>query len=158
MAQADSTTQSSTAVKIPTLTRSISIKPSAARPTASIPSEVKELTQEILENYWREVYEASDDAKLRLLMENKSLELREHGLFYIIADNSLFETEFKPYLVQVLQQLRHKTQMPLLNCKVIVHLPEKQAMLYNANEKYAELLRRNPNLANMRELFQEIDI
>lgn len=91
-------------------------------------------------------------------MEDKNLELREHGLFYILADNSLFETEFKPFAVQVLQQLRHKSQMPMLNFKVVVHLPEKEAMLYNANDKYTEMLRRNPHLAQMRSIFQEIDI
>ena len=48
--------------------------------------------------------------------------------------------------------------MPMLNFKVVVHLPEKEAMLYNANDKYTEMLRRNPHLAQMRSIFQEIDI
>lgn len=123
-----------------------------------VPTEVKPLTQADLQTYWQQVIDSTDNPKLQELMKNVELELREHGLFHIIATNSLFETEFRPFMVKVLEQLRQKTQMPMLNSKVIVHLPEKEAMLYNANEKYAELQRRNPDLAKLREIFHEIDI
>lgn len=118
-------------------------------------AEVKQLTQEDLETFWKEV---AAELNLEELMKNATVKLGEqHGTIEIDAQTTYFHEEFKPHKTEVLEALRAKTGMRLLDCKVNQLFVGKDDVVYSPDEKYKVMLQANPAMLSMRKLFPNID-
>lgn len=117
--------------------------------------DVKPLTQEDLERYWNEV---SAELELTEIMKNATVRMGEHtGCFEVDAQTTYFADEFRSHKIEVLEAMRRKSGMGMLNCKVNPMFVEENAKAYNPDDKYNAMLQHNPNLASLRHLFTEID-
>lgn len=118
-------------------------------------AEVKELTQEDLARYWQE---AAAELGLEELMAQAEVKLGEHpGRIEIDAQTVGFNDDFKPHRINVMEALRRRTGMPMLDCKVNPLFIAKDEVIYSPNDKYNAMLSRNPKLLELRKLFPQID-
>lgn len=118
--------------------------------------EAKPLTQEDLVRYWNEVAEELD---LKELMAAATVSLGENmRIIEVVATETWFANEFRPHRIDVMELLRKKSGMPMLECNVTPMFITKDAIIYTAEEKYKAMLQVNPNLALLRKMFPEIDI
>lgn len=118
-------------------------------------AEVKQLTQEDLERYWNEV---ATELHLTDLMKDAAVKLGEqHGTIEIDAQTTYFHEDFKPHKTDVLEALRAKTGMRMLDCKVNQLFVGKDEVIYSPDEKYKAMLQENPSMLAMRKLFPNID-
>ena len=118
--------------------------------------EAKPLRQEDLERYW---HETAEELKLAELMSAAKVRLGEnHRTIDIEATETWFANDFRPHRIEVMEQLRKKSGMPMLDCNVIPLFVSKETIIYTAEEKYRAMLERNPSLGAMRKLFPEIDL
>lgn len=138
------------------LTGSISIKaaPKMA-PVKHIAVEVKPLTDEDLQTYWKE---AAEKLGLQELLAEGLPRLGERpGFFEVDAQSVTFHEEFKQYKIDVLEYFREKTGMKMLDCKVNPLFVSKEEVIYSPDDKYNAMLEQNPQLAELRKLFPMID-
>ena len=118
-------------------------------------AEVKPLTQEDLERYW---HETAAELGLEDLMKEATVRLGEqHGVIEIDAQTTWFHEEFKPHRIEVLEALRNKSGMKMLDCKVNQLFVGKDEVIYTPDEKYKAMLQSNPEMLAMRKLFPNID-
>lgn len=118
-------------------------------------ADVKPLTQEDLGHYWNEV---AAELNLQELMKDAVVRLGEqHGTIEIDAQTTYFHAEFKPHKTAVLEALRAKTGMKMLDCRVNQLFVGKEDVIYSPDEKYKAMLQNNPNMLAMRKLFPNID-
>jgi len=123
--------------------------------TPRLQAEVKPLVQEDLERYWKE---AAEELGLTELMAGATVKQGEApGRIEIDAQTVAFHEEFKPHRINVMEVLRKKTGMPMLDCKVNPLFVEKDEVLYSPTDKYNAMLQRNPSLLGLRKLFPQID-
>ena len=121
----------------------------------SLHAEVKPLTQEDLDKYW---VEAGDALELTDILKNASVHLGEKvGLIEIDAETTWFVDEFKPHRIKVLEYLREKSGMTMLDCKVNPLFVGKDEVIYSPDQKYNTMLENNPKIAVLRRLFPQID-
>ena len=131
-----------------------SVKPVKVE-TPRLQAEVKPLVQEDLERYWKE---AAEELGLTELMAGATVKQGETpGRIEIDAQTVAFHEEFKPHRINVMEVLRKKTGMPMLDCKVNPLFVEKDEVLYSPTDKYNAMLQRNPSLLGLRKLFPQID-
>lgn len=140
------------------LAGSISIRQvaTAVKPEVhKLQAEVKPLTQEDLERYWQET---ARELRLEDLLSQAKVRLGEHmGRITIDAQTTWFSDEFKPHKISVMESLRKKTGMPMLEAKVNPMYVSQEEVLYSPADKYNAMLKTNPNLIGMRKLFPQID-
>jgi hypothetical protein len=118
-------------------------------------TEVKPLTQEDLDRYWQD---AADELDLKVLMEKGKPRLGErNGCIEIDAQTTYFHDEFKPHRIEVMELLRKKSGMPMLECKVNPLYIEKDEVVYSPQDKYNAMLKANPHLVELRKIFPQID-
>lgn len=122
---------------------------------SKLQADVKPLTQEDLGRYWNEV---AAELNLQELMKDAVVRLGEqHGTIEIDAQTTYFHAEFKPHKTAVLEALRAKTCMKMLDCRVNQLFVGKEDVIYSPDEKYKAMLQNNPNMLAMRKLFPNID-
>lgn len=141
----------------PKLVGSISIKAvTSVKPEPTrLQAEVKPLTQEDLERYWDE---AATELGLVEVMKNATVRMGEHiGRFEVDAQTTYFADEFRSHKIDVLESLRKKTGMQLLDCRVNPLFIEQDEKAYSPDDKYNAMLEENHHLATFRKLFTEID-
>lgn len=118
--------------------------------------EAKPLTQDDLERYWKET---ASELNLTELMAAATVRLGENQrTIDVEATETWFATDFRPHRIKVMESLRKKSGMPMLDCNVIPLFVSKDTIIYSAEEKYRVMLETNPHLASLRKLFPEIDI
>ena len=128
--------------------------PVAAAPKVQV--EVRPLTQPDLERYWQETAAELD---LGDLMAAAKPALGENSrVVDVVATETWFATDFRQHRIAVMQRLREKSGMPMLDCNVVPMFISKDTIIYTAEEKYRAMAERNPHLAAMRKLFPEIDL
>ena len=124
-------------------------------PVQHIALEVKPLTEEDLTTYWRE---AGEKLGLQELLAEGLPHLGEkQGCFEVDAQSVSFHEEFKPHKIEVMEFLRGKTGMKMLDCKVNPLFVSKEEVIYSPEDKYNAMLENNPNLVELRKLFPQID-
>lgn len=117
--------------------------------------EVKPLTEEELTAYWKEAAEKLD---LQELLAGGLPRLGEkQGCIEIDAQTVSFHEEFKPHKIDVMEFLRGKTGMQLLECKVNQLFVSKDEVIYSPDDKYQAMVETNPGLAELRKLFPMLD-
>ena len=118
-------------------------------------TDVEPLTQETLERWWGE---AAKELKLEEVMVNGTPKMGEtNGMFEVDATTVYFAEEFKPHKIDVMEFLREKTGMRMLDCRVNPLFVSKEEVVYSPDDKYKAMLERNPQLAELRKLFPMID-
>ena len=118
-------------------------------------ADVKPLTQEDLDRYWRET---GEELGLTELMKDGTVKLGEqHGVIEVDAQTTYFHDEFKPHKIEVLELLRRKSGMKMLDCKVNQLFVGKEEVIYSPDEKYKTMVEANPVMQHMRRLFPSID-
>lgn len=135
----------------------ISIKSAQAKvePVQHIEVEVKPLTEEDLAAYWQE---AGEKLGLQELLSEGLPHLGEKtGYFEVDAQSVSFHEEFKPHKIDVMEFLRKKTGMKMLDCKVNQLFVSKEEVTYSPDDKYKAMVEKNPHLAELRKLFPMID-
>lgn len=141
----------------PKLVDSISIKSVAevkVGPT-KIQAEVKPLTEEDLTRYW---HETAEELGLQDVMKNATVRVGEHvGRFEVDATTTYFVDEFRSHRIDVLEQMRKKTGMQMLDCRVNPLFVAQEEKVYSPDDKYNAMLEENRHLATLRKLFPEID-
>lgn len=130
--------------------------PPAAAAAPKIQVEVKPLTQEDLERYWKET---ASELNLTDLMAAATVQMGENQrTIDVEATETWFAADFRPHRIEVMESLRKKSGMPMLDCNVIPLFVSKGTIIYSAEDKYKAMLDVNPKLASLRKLFPEIDI
>ena len=120
-----------------------------------IQAEVKPLTQEDLERYWQE---AGEGLELTEVLQNATVRLGEKpGLIEIDAQTTWFADEFRQHRIKVLEFLREKSGLKMLDCKVNPMFVGKDEVIYSPDQKYNVMLENNPRLSALRRLFPQID-
>ncbi len=120
-----------------------------------VQAEVKPLTQEDLECYWQE---AGEELNLANLLSKATVRLGERpGTIEIDAQTTYFHEDFKPHKIEVLELLRKKSAMPMLDAKVNQKFVEQAELIYSPQDKYNAMLKQNPQLLALRKLFPQID-
>ncbi len=144
---------------VPPLMGGISIK--ATQDAGKMPTfqhievEVKPLTEEDLTAYWKE---AGEKLGLQELLSEGVPKLGEkQGCFEVDAQSVSFHEEFKQHKINVMEFLRGKTGMRMLDCKVNPLFVSKDEVIYSPEDKYKAMVEQNPQLAELRKLFPIID-
>lgn len=135
-----------------------SATPNTVSPVESQP--LPPLNQEELKSLWAEAVESLRETEpdaFRLLNHCEVRAAADSHLFTIVADTSLFDQEFRPFKVKVLEWMRSHSHRPQLNCQVIVEHVEREKVIYAPHDKYEAMLAANPTLETFRVLFPEID-
>lgn len=142
---------------MPPVIGGISIKVTQPKvdPVQHIAVEVKPLTEEDLTAYWKEAGEKLDLQEL--LSEGIPHMGEKQGCFEVDAQSVSFHEEFKPHKIDVLEFLRGKTGMKMLDCKVNQLFVSKDEVIYSPEDKYKAMAEQNPQLAELRKLFPLID-
>ena len=118
-------------------------------------AEVKPLTQEDLEKYW---HETGEELGLADVMKNGTVRLGEQtGRFEVDATTTYFVDEFRSHKIDVLERMRKKTGMQMLDCRVNPLFVAQDEKVYSPDDKYNAMLEDNRQLAALRKLFPEID-
>lgn len=142
------------------LLSSISISaPHEIKPIKSLESrEVEQLTQQILEQYWKQLAEQNaDDQKFHDLIADKRVELKNNNLFFIKVPNIIFDRYFRDVQDRIYAFLREKTGNEALQFRVAVDVEQREAVAYMPREKFEEMAQRNPAMHSLRKLFPDID-
>ena len=126
---------------------SIKLTPPPVAEPAKVHVEAKPLTQDDLERYW---HETATELNLTELMAAATVD--------VTATETWFAGDFRPHRIEVMQRMREKSGMPMLECNVIPLFVSKDVIIYTAEEKYRSMAERNPQIAALRKLFPEIDL
>ena len=90
-------------------------------------------------------------------MEKGKPRIGEHNRIEIDAQSTYFHDEFKPHRIDVMELLRKKSGMPMLECKVNPLYIEKDEVIYSPQDKYKAMMKINPKLVELRKMFPQID-
>ncbi|MBP5190623.1 MAG: hypothetical protein J6031_06880 [Bacteroidales bacterium] len=119
---------------------------------------VEPLTQERLEELWKELVERNgDDEKFVALLSGKEVELKNNNLFFIKVPNFYFDSLFREYQNRILGFLRESTGNDSLQFRVNVVAERVEHKAYMPREKFDELYKVNPAILSLRKLFPDID-
>lgn len=138
---------------------SIKMKPVAVPVRPSAQKEALPLTQERLQEAWDSLLEQWESTKpaMYTVLRGHAVRLEEKNQFVIEAANSNFERDLRPVQTPMLEVLRSYLSCPELQCRVVVHVEQRDIKVYQPNEKYEAMLQTNPALAKMRMVFGDID-
>ena len=116
---------------------------------------VKPLTDDDLVRYWKEV---AEELQLTELMSKGRPSLSDEGRTVEVESlTTWFNDDFKPHRMEVMERIRKKSGMPMLDCKVIPLFLEKDDVPYSPQEKYKAMWQQNPTLGELRKLFPQVD-
>ena len=124
-------------------------------PAPRVVADVKPLTQDDLDAYWQE---AASQLGLQELLSQALPRLGEKlGTIEIDAQSVVFADDFRAHRIDVMQFLRQKAGMPLLDCKVNPMFVTQEELIYSPDNKYKAMLEANPAMLSLRRLFPDIE-
>lgn len=118
-------------------------------------ADVKPLTQDDLDAYWQEA--ASQLGFQELLSQALPRLGEKQGTIEIDAQSVVFADDFRAHRIDVMQFLRQKAGMPLLDCKVNPMFVTQEELIYSPDNKYKAMLEVNPAMLSLRRLFPDIE-
>ena len=120
--------------------------------------EVEQLTQERLEELWKQLAENyKDDEKFHSLIADKQVELKNNNLFNIKVPNIYYDKLFHNYQEPILTFMHEATSNEALSYKVVVQVEQHEAKIYLPREKFDAMASRNSSMYSLRKLFPDID-
>lgn len=145
-------------MKRPSLTGGFSIKINPTDKVAEphrLVGDVKPMTADDLTAYW---HEAATTLGLEELLASGVPRLGEKpGIIEIDAQTVAFNDEFRPHRIDVMEVLRDKSGMPMLDCKVNPMFVTQEELIYSPENKYKAMLEANPAMLELHKLFPQID-
>ena len=124
-------------------------------PASRVVADVKPLTQDDLDAYWQD---AASQLGLQELLSQALPRLGEkQGTIEIDAQSVVFADDFRAHRIDVMQFLRQKAGMPLLDCKVNPMFVTQEELIYSPDNKYKAMLEANPAMLSLRRLFPDIE-
>jgi len=117
-----------------------------------------ELTLEIVKDLWNKYSESiEEDVNLQFAMSQATIEINDNRLFTVTSDNSYMETTIKRNRRNILDFMRKKTGIKLLDFLTSVTKQEHQKVVYNPTDKFEYLKEKNSLMVNLRKTFKNID-
>lgn len=118
-----------------------------------------ELNQEVLEKLWGDYAESvkAEDEKLYRVLKEQRLVFVDQNNFNILLANLYQKDELDPHRIRILTALRKESGHDFLQWNFVVERHAVEKVAYQPREKYEEMYKRNPNIAKLRALFQDID-
>lgn len=148
-------------VVIPTKTSTISISqniPVVPNTENEKKNNELELTLEIVKDLWNKYSESiEEDVNLQFAMSQATIEINDNRLFTVTSDNSYMETTIKRNRRNILDFMRKKTGIKLLDFLTSVTKQEHQKVVYNPTDKFEYLKEKNSLMVNLRKTFKNID-
>lgn len=143
------------------LSGSISIKMEPPKPLErpAFLNNSQELTKEAFDSHWANMLQMFSTSNLEIynLLNGKEVDFPEKSVFVIKTYDGYFENEFKKVQMQVLEDLRARTSMPLLNCRVELLVKEVDSLPVSPLEKFEAMKELNPALELLHKYFPKID-
>ena len=149
-----------TNVVIPTKTSTISISqniPVAPNTENEKKNNELELTLEIVEKLWNEFMEKVEDKNLHFAMSQTLIEVNDNRLFTVKLDNSYIDSTIRKNRKNILDFMREKTGIKVLDFLTSVTKQEHQKVVYNPTDKFEYLKEKNSLMVNLRRTFKNID-
>ncbi|MBR7168798.1 MAG: DNA polymerase III subunit gamma/tau [Bacteroidales bacterium] len=148
-------------VVIPTKTSTISISqniPVVPNTENEKKNNELELTLEVVKDLWNKYSESiEEDVNLQFAMSQATIEINDNRLFTVTSDNSYMETTIKRNRRNILDFMRKKTGIKLLDFLTSVTKQEHQKVVYNPTDKFEYLKEKNSLMVNLRKTFKNID-
>ncbi len=118
------------------------------------------LTPEVLERLWRKLtQETPADTPLGELIITQRAVYKDASTFKIITTDPSYEQRFEPYRAEVERIMRSTpfTNNPDIRCHVVLE-KATQRSAYEPEEKYVQMLKENPAMAALRNIFPDLEI
>lgn len=119
-------------------------------------NEIK-LTLDIVEKLWSEYAEMVEDKNLHFAMLQTTIEVNDNRLFTVKIDNSYIDSTIRRNRKNILDYMREKTGIKVLDFLTSVTKQEHQKMVYNPTDKFEYLKEKNSLIVNLRRTFKNID-
>jgi hypothetical protein len=119
-------------------------------------NEIK-LTLDIVEKLWSEYAEMVEDKNLHFAMSQTTIEVNDNRLFTVKIDNSYIDSTIRRNRKNILDYMREKTGIKVLDFLTSVTKQEHQKMVYNPTDKFEYLKEKNSLIVNLRRTFKNID-
>ena len=119
-------------------------------------NEIK-LTLDIVEKLWSEYAEMVEDKNLHFAMLQTTIEVNDNRLFTVKIDNSYIDSTIRRNRKNILDYMREKTGIKVLDFLTSVTKQEHQKMVYNPTDKFVYLKEKNSLIVNLRRTFKNID-
>ena len=123
-----------------------------------------QLTQEQLQKCWLSLFDEaslatfSDSKRVTTFLKDVTPRLSDDNSIEIKLTSSFAEHEVKIILSEVMNHLRKITGTNELTPRIVVEVEQKAAKPYQSVEKYENMLKINPELAELRKILPDIDI
>ena len=116
------------------------------------------LTIEILEDLWNKYCESiENDANLQFAMSQSSIELNDNRLFTVTSNNSYMEATIKRNRKNILDFMREKTGIKVLDFLTAVTKQEHKKLIYSPTDKFDYLKEKNIYIQTLRKTFKNLD-
>ena len=116
------------------------------------------LTIEIVEDLWNKYCESiEDDANLQFAMSQSSIELNDNRLFTVTSNNSYMEATIKRNRKNILDFMREKTGIKVLDFLTAVTKQEHKKLIYSPTDKFDYLKEKNIYIQTLRKTFKNLD-
>ena len=119
-------------------------------------NEIK-LTLDIVEKLWNEFMEKVEDKNLHFAMSQTLIEVNDNRLFTVKLDNSYIDSTIRKNRKNILDFMREKTGIKVLDFLTSVTKQEHQKVVYNPTDKFEYLKEKNSLMVNLRRTFKNID-
>lgn len=119
-------------------------------------NEIK-LTLDIVEKLWSEYAEMVEDKNLHFAMSQTLIEVNDNRLFTVKLDNSYIDSTIRKNRKNILDFMREKTGIKVLDFLTSVTKQEHQKVVYNPTDKFEYLKEKNSLMVNLRRTFKNID-
>ena len=119
-------------------------------------NEIK-LTLDIVEKLWSEYAEMVEDKNLHFAMSQTTIEVNDNRLFTVKIDNSYIDSTIRRNRKNILDYMREKTGIKVLDFLTSVTKQKHQKMVYNPTDKFEYLKEKNSLIVNLRRTFKNID-
>ena len=116
------------------------------------------LTIEIVEDLWSKYCEnIEEDTNLQFAMSQASIELNDNRLFTVTSDNSYMEATIKRNRKNILDFMREKTGIKVLDFLTAVTKQEHKKVIYSPTDKFDYLKEKNNHIYTLRKTFRNLD-
>ncbi len=116
------------------------------------------LTIEIVEDLWSKYCEnIEEDTNLQFAMSQASIELNDNRLFTVTSDNSYMEATIKRNRKNILDFMREKTGIKVLDFLTAVTKQEHKKVIYSPTDKFDYLKEKNNHIHTLRKTFRNLD-
>ncbi len=120
----------------------------------SRPGETEEFNEEQLKMKWEQFVKRLDDRPNLQSTLRKIPEIREDFQLHLPIDNSVQEDLINSIRPELVSWLRRELKNSQIQLVTQISAAEKEKIIYTDSEKYSEMLKKNPQLAVLKNTFK----